>query len=162
MSSTLLAMAAPATVVSFTGEWRAELLEAAAPPGGEERCVCAHLCWPFYAGEVAERTGGLYVVDCFLGGVLAFFFCFQGLFWAPTRARLRRVHNIKGSLIEDCVVTTLLPCCFITQALNHLDIVDAEALGAAVQRERRGPLVAAAHVGVAVPPPALAAAGRGK
>ena len=165
-------MALPPPVSLSQGRWRAELLEMSAPPGGDARCVGAHVCWPFYAGEVAARTGGVYFVDCVLGGVLAFFYCANGLFWAPTRSRLRQLHNIPGSLLEDCVVVTVLPCCYITQALNHLDIVDAEA---AALRERLSPsayggvpaamlMQAASARGATAPPPPLpqhAASGSG-
>ena len=90
----------------------------------------AHCCWPCLAGEVAERTGGSYLVDCFCGGILAFFYCANGIFWGPTRTRLRHKHNIPGSCTEDVVVTTCCCPCYLTQSLNHLDLADAAAKAA--------------------------------
>lgn len=115
----------------LAGRWLAPLCDMTAHPGGMDRCVYVHLCWPLAAGEVAQRTGGNYVVDCCVGGVFGFGYMFSCLVWSTTRTRLRALHGIPGDVAEDCVVTGLLPCCYLAQALNHLDLVDMAAGGAA-------------------------------
>ncbi len=118
---------APLGAGRLAGRWQSDLCDMAGAPGGTDRCLYVHLCWPLAAGEVAQRTGGNYFLDCCIGGTLGFAYAFSCFIWAPSRARLRTLHGIPGSLLEDVAVTALLPCCYLAQALNHLDIVDARA-----------------------------------
>lgn len=107
------------------GRWQSDLFDMTGAPGGKDRCVYTHLCFPCAAGDVARRTGGSYCLDCAIGGTLGMVYAFAGCLWGATRTQLRLQHNIPGSTLEDFCVTTLLPCCYLSQALNHLDIVDA-------------------------------------
>ena len=107
--------------------WRADLLDMAAAPGGASRCVLAHVCWPCLAGEVAERTGGSYLLDGLVCGTFGCVYCVYWIPWTLTRARLRARLGIAGSLAEDCVVAGILSPCYLTQALNELDFADGGA-----------------------------------
>jgi len=55
-----------------------------------------------------------------------------GLCWDLSRARLRALHGIPGSLAADVCATALCPCCYLAQALNQLDAADG--ISAAVPR----------------------------
>jgi Cys-rich protein (TIGR01571 family) len=105
--------------------WRSGLFDAAYSSDNSS-CIAAHLCWPFVAGQVAERTGGSYGVDCCVGGVVGCVYCFYCVPWAITRQRLRRRLNIKGSFVEDALVTLFCPPFYLTQATHELDREDAE------------------------------------
>ncbi len=111
---------------AMVGAWKSDLLDMMGHPGGRDRCVYTHLCFPCAAGDVARRTGGSYFTDCAIGGTLGMWYFFSGCIWGPTRTRLRLMHGIAGSVIDDFCLTSLLPCCYLSQALNHLDIVDAQ------------------------------------
>ena len=105
--------------------WRSGLFDAAFA-SDTSSCIAAHVCWPFLAGQVAERTGGSYGVDCCVGGVIGCVYCFYCVPWAITRQRLRRQLNIEGSLVEDALVTLCCPPFYLTQATHELDREDAE------------------------------------
>ncbi len=75
---------------------------------------------------MAQRTGGSYTVDCFVG-TLGCLYCAYGLCYGMSRARLRQQQGIPGHCIEDCLCATLAPPCVLSQALNHLDLVEAQA-----------------------------------
>lgn len=132
----------------LVGRWLAPLCDMAAAPGGMDRCLYVHACFCLAAGEVAQRTGGSYFLDCAIGGILGFGYCFSCCVWAPTRARLRMMHGIPGDALEDLVVTGALPCCYLAQALNHLDLV--------------GSATARAGAGAPGVPPSAGAAGAPK
>lgn len=60
-----------------------------------------------------------------------------------TRSRLRARDGIPGSYDEDCCAITWFPCCYLAQALNHLDILDSRveaAEAAAAQSSARSRL----------------------
>ena len=107
----------------------------AAPPGGWQislldcpslsRCCYTHLLFPFAAGQIAQRTHGSYILDCLGGGVVGCFFCLYCVPWGLTRSRLRGMHGIEGSLVDDFLVTLCCPPCYLAQALAQLDAVDA-------------------------------------
>ena len=106
--------------------WRASLWDVAGPPGGRDRCLRAHFLWCPLAGQIAQRTGGSYFIDGYFGGIAGCLYCFYCLQWGCTRSRLRAQEGIPGSLLEDMATVLLCPPCYLTQALNHLDIVEAE------------------------------------
>ena len=121
-------------VFSPGGGWKSPLCDLAGEPGGCERCAYTHLCFCLAAGEVAEKTGGSWLVDCCLAstlGCLYFSYCFC---WGCTRSRLRAQQGIPGSLCCDFVTTLLCPPCYLAQALNHLDL---SASAAALSGPRR-------------------------
>ena len=103
-------------------EWRASLCDMSAPPGGEARCLAAHLCWVCLAGEVAERTGGSYLLDGLIGGTFGCLTCLYAPLWALTRYRLRQRLGIAGHPVEDLLVAGCCPPCYLAQSLNELDL----------------------------------------
>lgn len=119
------------------GTWGTPLSSFDGPPGGCDRCLWTHFCWPFAAGEVAQGIpgppslscatrevccGNAYGADCCLGGVAGCALCLYCLLWGKTRTRLRRAYNIPGSEFADHCITLLFPTCYLTQALNHLQM----------------------------------------
>ena len=104
------------------GAWLAPLCEMSAPPGGCNRCLYVHFCWPCAAGEVAERVGRSYMLDFCCGGPWCCYYGVYGICWGLTRSQLRNRDNIAGSAVEDCCLATCCPPCYLAQALNHLDI----------------------------------------
>ena len=147
-------------VLSHTGEpgWVASLLDMAAPPGGTGRCVYVHFCFCCAAGDVAARVGRPYLVDCLFGGIFGLATCTNGLCWGPTRAMVREHYgNVPGHLLVDIAATTLLPCCYLAQSLNHMDLLEAaRASSAALPVAPPVPLPVAplqAVMGTGQPPP---------
>lgn len=61
-----------------------------------------------------------------------------GIPWSFTRTAIRHRDGIPGSCVEDCIAITCCPCCYLAQALNHLDLVDDAA---AVVGRMPGPVV---------------------
>ena len=132
--------------------WRAPLCDMASAPGGWDRCLLVHLCWCFPAGEIAERVGGVYAIDCCIGGVCGCLLSpipFYFIPWAFTRKRLRELHAIPGSLLCDCVVTACLPPCALAQALTHLDVVGTPPSTRALRCAAATPPLAHAATGAA-------------
>ena len=111
------------------GVWQSRLSDTAGPPGGPSRCIYTHACWCLAAGDVAARVPGnteaARLLDCCCGGVVGCAVCAYCMFWGVTRTRLRHAYNIPGSPVVDHIIVTLFPTCYLTQALNHLDIVRA-------------------------------------
>jgi Cys-rich protein (TIGR01571 family) len=109
------------------GVWQSRLSDTAGLPGGPSRCVYTHACWCLAAGDVAARVPGnteaARVLDCCCGGVVGCAVCAYCMLWGVTRTRLRHAYNIPGSSVVDHIIVTLFPTCYLTQALNHLDIV---------------------------------------
>lgn len=107
------------------GAWLASFWEMHAAPGGTDRCLYVHACWPCAAGDVAKRVGLYYTWDCLLGGLIGmlltstYFVCF-----GYTRSVLRGKFDIPGNLLMDSIATCLFPCCFLAQSLNHLDLAE--------------------------------------
>lgn len=113
-----------------TGEpgWAAPIADMAAWPGGFTRCLYVHACCCLAAGDVAQKVGRDYCVDCCWGGICGIATCTNGLCWGPTRTQVRRSYgNVPGAQLVDIAVTTLLPCCYLAQALNHIDIFEERA-----------------------------------
>lgn len=54
-----------------------------------------------------------------------------GVPWGLTRSQIRRRDGIPGTFLGDCIAVTCCPCCYLAQALNHLDLVDAAAAAGA-------------------------------
>ena len=54
-----------------------------------------------------------------------------GVPWGLTRSQIRRRDGIPGTFLGDCIAVTCCPCCYLAQALNHLDLVDAAAVAGA-------------------------------
>ena len=121
-------------VCSPGGGWKSPLCDIAGAPGGWERCAYTHICFCLAAGEVAEKTGGSWVVDCGIASTLGCLYCAYCCCWGLTRSRLRAQQGIPGSLGHDLLVTCLCPPCYLSQALNHLEI---SASAAALSTPRR-------------------------
>lgn len=138
---------------SLRGEWHASFWEMEDAPGGHDRCLYVHVCWCLAAGEVAKRTGGSYSLDCCLGGVAGMYIGFYPCCWGLTRARLRALHGIPGSLPADVCATALFPCCYLAQALNQLDVADGISAAAPrmpdVARGRFGKQAVSSQAGAA-------------
>ena len=115
------------------GVWLSRLSDSSGAPGGEERCLYAHLCCCLAAGEVAARTPGnppeARYLDCCCGGILGCAACTYCCCWGVTRTRLRHAYNIPGSSCADHILVTIFPTCYITQALNHLDLAEGKHPG---------------------------------
>ena len=111
--------------------WATPLCDMSAWPGGRPRCLYVHFCWPCAAGDVAVRVGRSYWWDCVCGGFLGIATCTNGLCWGVTRTHLREQHKIPGLELLDIAVTSLFPCCYLAQALNHLQVMDMRQSGAA-------------------------------
>ena len=145
-------------------EWRAPFWDMSAPPGGEARCLAAHVCFICLAGEVAERTGGSYFFDGILGGTVGCITCAYMPMWALTRYRLRQRLGIRGNPLGDLIVAGCCPPCYLAQSLNELDIaagrLPPSALGVfsttAVEQAPAPRVVA-----ISAPPPPLRAQGGG-
>ena len=101
-------------------------------PGGRDRCLFVHCCVCLAAGEVAKRSGGHYAVDCCCAGVAGMYIGFYPLCWGWTRAQLRGNFGIPGNLCMDVLITGVFPCCYLSQALNQLDL--AEGISASAPR----------------------------
>jgi Cys-rich protein (TIGR01571 family) len=108
------------------GAWLSKLSDASGAPGGEGRCVYVHLCWCLAAGDVAARVPHnppeARLLDCLCGGLLGCAVCTYCMCWGVTRTRLRHQHNIPGNSFVDHIITLLFPTCYLSQALNHLDL----------------------------------------
>jgi len=115
-----------AGVCSPGGGWKSALLDIAGAPGGWDRCLYTHICACFAAGDLAQRTGGSYAVDCALG-LFGCVYCIHGVCWGMTRHRLRAQQGIPGNPVTDCCCATWLPCCVLSQALNHLDLLESQS-----------------------------------
>ena len=115
------------TILAHTGEpgWAASLMDMGAWPGGSPRCCYVHFCCCLAAGDVALRVDRNYFYDCCWGGIFGIATCTNGLCWGPTREAVRgKYGSVPGVLVLDVAVTTLLPCCYLAQALNHIDILE--------------------------------------
>jgi Cys-rich protein (TIGR01571 family) len=143
-------------VCSPGGGWRSALLDVAGAPGGCDRCLYTHFCTCFAAGDVAARSGGSYCVDCALG-TFGCLYCLYGLCYGATRARLRAQHRIPGNIVSDCLLSTLLFPCTLSQQLNHLDLCEAGA--ALATSSAPGQRVAAA---AAIPTAVVSFSGRAR
>ena len=108
------------------GVWLSRLSDAAGAPGGEARCVYVHACWCLAAGEVAARVPRnppeARLLDCLCGGIVGCAVCAYCVCWGVTRTRLRHQYNIPGNSFADLATTLLCPTCYLSQALNHLDL----------------------------------------
>ena len=75
------------------GVWLSRLSDSSGLPGGDQRCVFAHIFWCLAAYEVAGRVPGNTetnkVLDCCCGGVVGCAVCAYCMFWGVTRTRLR-------------------------------------------------------------------------
>jgi Cys-rich protein (TIGR01571 family) len=112
-----------ALVLSPPRRWLSDFWDIRGAPGGDARCLYTHFCWCLAAGDVADKVGGSYALDCGVG----FFGMYWCIYWIPfglTRTRLRTAHGIEGSLMEDFLATACCPCCYLSQALNHLELVE--------------------------------------
>jgi Cys-rich protein (TIGR01571 family) len=154
-----------AGVCEAGGGWDTGLLDTAGEPGGLDRALYTHACFCLAAGDVAERTGGCYVIDCCLASSLGCLYCLcereasaaqrrrheptdshthrhaDCIPWGITRRRFRRQRGIPGSLLGDVATAMFCPPCVFSQQLNQLDI-DAARLAAAASRaaEDSGPV----------------------
>jgi len=116
------------------GVWQSKLSDWAGPPGGNERCVYTHVCCCLAAGDVAGRIAGSSEtnkhVDCCCGGVIGCAICAYCFFWGVTRTKLRNMYNIPGNSFADHILVLLFPPCYLSQALNHLDLAQQKPPGA--------------------------------
>ena len=104
------------------GQWLASFWDMEAGPGNRDRCFYVHFCPCLAAGEVAKRLGGSYALDCCFGGVGGLYVGYYPCVWAFTRTKLRMQFGIAGNWCSDFWLIALFPCCYLAQALNHLDI----------------------------------------
>ena len=104
--------------------WAAPLCAMDAFPGGRARCVYVHFCFCCAAGDIALKVNRDYFYDCFCGGVVGLATCTNGICWGTTRTMLREKYRIPGLEVLDIAVVTALPCCYLAQALNHVEIME--------------------------------------
>ena len=124
---TVYALSTPS--VALPGQWRADLCGCTAPPGNLNRCCYVTWCTCCAAGDVAQRVGRNYWLDCALACCGAVFIpalnapvSIHPLVWGLTRQAVRVRAGIPGAYLDDVLTTMFCGCCAIAQELNHLDL----------------------------------------